>query len=359
MKRKLTAQQLEKAGMTLADITSAAVVKNLVDKWSHETLIDLRRALQIDKSILKRAERIGEQTTALENRNKEIAKEIATLEKAASLIKERIKGEPNELKRAELICKYKDGKRAADYLRDERKNNSIEIAMLYEKFGETLGDGNDLKNVAVCGIWEHWEKVLEQMNGKAFDVLEYVDIKEWLYMTEQEQEQKFITVLAQEMGNIVVGEEYKTVMIKTADGTKAARDENGEIVKAWQEITLRKAAGRAVNRYINYHRSKIATNTSYIIVGEDEDGNELLVQATAMQTAGGVDSIEDAYDFELLLYKCEQLLTARQMEIIKLTLQGYKQHEIAVKLNVRESTINNHMAQIRERMTAAGVSLKK
>ena len=92
---------------------------------------------------------------------------------------------------------------------------------------------------------------------------------------------------------------------------------------------------------------------------EDEDGNELLVQATAMQTAGGVDSVEDAYDFELLLYKCEQLLTARQMEIIKLVLQGYKQSEIAIKLHVRESTINNHMAQIRERMTAAGVSLKK
>lgn len=359
MKRTLTAQEIERAGMILADITSAAVVKNLVDKWSHETIISLRRELQIDKGILKRAERIGEQTTALENRNKEIAEEIATLEKMCRFIKDRIKEEPNELKRAALIHKYNSGQLEIDYLKEERKHNSIEIAMLYEKFGETLGDGNDLKNVAVCGIWEHWEKVLEQMNGKAFDVLEYVDIGTWVRMTEQEQEQKFITVLAQEMGNIVVGEEYKTVMIKTADGTKAARDENGEIVKAWQEITLRKAAGRAVNQYINYHRSKIATNTSYIIVGEDEDGNELLVQATAMQTAGGVDSIEDAYDFELLLYKCEQLLTARQMEIIKLTLQGYKQYEIAVKLNVRESTIYNHMAQIRERMTAAGVSLKK
>lgn len=359
MKRTLTAQQLERAGMTLADITSASVVKNLVDKWSHETIISLRRELQIDKGILKRADRIGEQTTALENRNKEIAEEITTLEKMCSLIKDRIKGEQNEPKRAELIQQYQTGQWEIDCLRDERKKNSVEIALLYEKFGETLGDGNDLKNVAVCGIWEHWEKVLKQMSGKAFDVLEYVDIGTWVRMTEQEQEQKFLTVLAQEMGNIVVGEEYKTVMIKTADGTKAARDENGEIVKEWQEITLRKAAGRAVNQYINYHRSKIATNTSYIIVGEDEDGNELLVQATAMQTAGGVDSVEDAYDFELLLYKCEQLLTARQMEIIKLALKGYKQNEIAIKLHVRESTINNHMSQIRERMTKAGVSLKK
>lgn len=359
MKRKLTVQQLEKAGMTLADITSASVVKNLVDKWSHETMMELRRDLQIDKSILKRAERIGEQTTILENRNNEIAEEVSTLEKMCRLIKDRIKKEQNELKRVELIHEYQSGQLAIDRLRDERKHNSVEIALLYEKFGETLGDGNDLKNVAVCGIWEHWEKVLEQMNGKTFDVLEYVDIRTWVDMTEQEQEQKFLTVLAQEIGNIVVGEEYKTVMIKTADGTKAKRDENGEIVKEWQEITLRKAAGRAVNQYINYHRSKIATNTSYIIVGEDEDGNELLVQATAMQTAGGVDSVEDAYDFELLLYKCEQLLTARQMEIIKLSLQGYKQNEIAIKLHVRESTIYNHMAQIRERMTAAGVSLKK
>ena len=126
MKRKLKVQELEKAGMTLADITSAAVVKNLVDKWSHEKLIELRRDLQIDKGILKRAERIGEQTTALENRNREISDEISTLEKMCRLIKDRIKEEPNEPKRAELIQEYKSGQCVVDYLRNERKHNSIE-----------------------------------------------------------------------------------------------------------------------------------------------------------------------------------------------------------------------------------------
>lgn len=346
-KRKLTVEEIEKAGLILADITSASVLKNLVSKWAQETTVILRRELQLDKGILKRAEYIGEKTTELENRNAEIREDLKTLGKVQQLLKQAIKTEENKVKRDQYKKDYDFHKWEIETLKAERKRNNAEIDLLYVGLGQALGSGNDLKNVAVCAIWENWEKVLENMKSKVFEI-----------PTDTEKEQEFYTSVAQTIGNIVVGQEYKTVRKaykgESKEGNKAIfyraeRDENGEIVKEWQDITVRYASAKAVNQYVNQYRNKLALKTQHIITGTDEEGNELTVQATALETLGGVDSVESQIDFSFLWAKVENLLTARQCEIVRYILKGYSQKEISIALGVKESTINNHMAQIREK----------
>ena len=347
-KRILTTEEIEKACLVLADIVSASVLKNLVSKWAQETTVILRRELQLDKGILKRTEYIGEKTTELENRNEEINAELKTLRKVQSILKQRIKTEAEATKRNQYAEDYSYNKFVIESLKAERKRNTAEIDLLYLGLGQSLGSGNDLKNIAVCGIWEHWEKIVKHLNYHLFEV-------------PTENEQEFFTSVAHEVGNIVVGQEYKTVKQaykgESKNGNKAIfykaeRDENGEVLKAWQDVTVRYAGAKAVNQYINQYRNKIALKTSHIITGEDEDGNELTIQATALETLGGVDSLESKIDFDLLWAKVESLLTARQCEIVRYVLKGYSQKEIAILLNVKESTINNHMAQIRGKAEA-------
>lgn len=344
-KRTLTVEEIEKAGLILADITSASVLKNLVSKWAQETTVILRRELQLDKGILKRAEYIGEKTTELENRNAEIASDLKTLGKVQQLLKQAIKGEENKVKRDQYKKDYDFHKWEIETLKAERKKNNAEIDLLYLGLGQSLGNGNDLRNVAVCAIWEHWKKVLEHMKNKVFEV-------------PTETGQEFYTSVAQVIGNLVIGQEFKTVRKaykgESKEGNKAIfyraeRDENGEVLKEWQDITVRHASAKAVNQYVNQYRSKTALKTQHIIIGTDEDGNELTIQATALETLGGVDSVESKIDFDFLWAKVERLLTVRQCEIVRYILKGYSQKEISIALGVKESTINNHMSQIREK----------
>lgn len=358
-KRTLNKDEREQVCITLAEIASASVIKNLVSKTAQETMLILRRELQIDKHALKSAEYIGARTATLEDRNAEIKAELATLEKVSKILRERIKGESNASKRAEYRADYRGTLAEVDALKEERARNNAECDLLYKKLGQTLGNGNDLKNTAVVAIYENAQKISEFFNGKLYNVPHFA---------EDEKKQEFFASVAHDLGAVVIGQEFKTVR-KAYKGTskagnpaifyKAERDENGEIVKEWQEITMRHAVARAVNLYINQYKNKIALTTTHIITGYDEDGHELTIQASALETLGGVDSVESKRDFEILWNKCENILTARQCEILRYILKGYKQSEIALSLGVSESTIANHLAQIRTRMAENGASLKK
>ena len=352
-KRTLNNAEIEKAAITLAEISAASVLKNLVTKSSQETMFILKRELQIDKGTIKRAEYIGDKTTALERRNEEIKKELTELAKVLSILKGRL----SERENSSFMALYKGTKTEIESLKAERKRISEEKDILYKKLGESLRNGNDLINTAVCAIYENFDKVKEYFNDKFYDI-----------PTDEKPKEKFFADIVQEMGNIVIDREYKTIREQYTGVSKqgniskfykAKRDENGEIVKAWQDITLRYATAKAVNQYINQYRSMTALQTCYIITGYDEDGNELLLQNSAFETLGGVDSVEEKIDFNILFKKCESVLTARQIEIIKLILKGLSQKEISEKLGVSENTIYSHTNQIREKMKNIGVSLKK
>lgn len=352
-KRTLNNAEIEKAAITLAEISAASVLKNLVTKSSQETMFILKRELQIDKGTIKRAEYIGDKTTALERRNEEIKKELTELAKVLSILKGRL----SERENSSFMALYKGTKTEIESLKAERKRISEEKDILYKKLGESLRNGNDLINTAVCAIYENFDKVKEYFNDKFYDI-----------PTDEKPKEKFFADIVQEMGNIVIDREYKTIREQYTGVSKqgniskfykAKRDENGEIVKAWQDITLRYATARAVNKYINQYRSMTALKTSYIIVGYDEDGNELLLQNSAFETLGGVDSVEEKMDFNILLQKCESVLTVRQMEIVKLMMKDFSQKEISEKLGVSENTIYSHTSQIREKIKNIGVALKK
>lgn len=321
---------------TLADIAAASVLKNLVGKWAEETTTELRWALQIDKATLKKAAYIGERTQVLEKYGEQLAERIKEYAKEIQLLKKRIAAEESESKRLELEEKYSYACFCLQDCREEKKQNNIEIDMLYKALGESLGDGNDLKQVAFLAMWEHVETVEK-------------------YLAEHETEESNILTV---VGNIVVDREYKTVrtayrgISKEGNATtfyKAERDENGEVLKAWQDITLQYVGARAVNRYINQYRNKAALNTVHIITGYDSEGHELTIQNSKLETLGGVDSVEEKLDFETAWKKIESVLTSRQCEIIKLVLAGFSYSDIAGKLGVKENTVKTHVFQIREK----------
>lgn len=326
---------IEKAMETVADIAAASVLKNLVGKWQEEKTVELRAELQLDKVTLRRTAYIGEKTTRLENANAKLKDEIESLKKEMALLKKRIKTEESDHVRELLVVRYWNADAMIYTLKEEIKRNNAEKENLYRKLSETLEDGNDLKQTAFLAMWEYVETV-----------------KTWA------EKNPYFSV--EEIGNIVVDREYKTVRTAyrgiSKDGNiatfyKAERDENGEIIKAWQDVTLRHVGARAVNQYVNQYRNKVALNSVNIIVGYDDNGNELTLQNSKLETLGGVDSLEEKLDFDMAWKKVESVLTLRQCEIIKLILAGYSYSDIADKLGVKTSTICNHVATIRKKAT--------
>ncbi len=60
------------------------------------------------------------------------------------------------------------------------------------------------------------------------------------------------------------------------------------------------------------------------------------------------EEIDDKIDWELLFEKVLTYLSERQVKIIKLELEGYKNFEIAQKLNISEKTVNIEKKKYRE-----------
>lgn len=338
---------------TLADMASASVLKNLVGKISNETavssygkLYDLRNALQIDRATLRKAKYSADRIQVLEMHNEALAEQVKTIHAEMRILRKRIEGEDDINKRASLEEKYSYAVAWLEDCKAERKANNEEIDILYKAISDTVQDGQDIKQTAFLAMWEHVETV-----------------KEWA-KTHNITEDNVL----EKVGNIVVEREYKAVRIPyqgiskggdIATFYKAERDENGEIVKAWQDVTLRKVGARAANRYINAYRSKAANMTTSIITGYDEDGQELTIQTSRLETLGGVDSVEEKLDFETAWAKIGSVLTARQCEIIKLILAGFNYSDIATKLGVKENTVKTHVFQIREKAREVFPNWKK
>jgi len=110
-------------------------------------------------------------------------------------------------------------------------------------------------------------------------------------------------------------------------------------------------ANKAVRGVINSNRSGIASKTVNLITGEDEDGNETYIQATALQTLGGIDSIDRAEEFRAFYDSLN--LTETEDIMVRYLMQGKTQSDIAKRLRVSQQAISLRINALRKKIEAS------
>ena len=118
--------------------------------------------------------------------------------------------------------------------------------------------------------------------------------------------------------------------------------------EGYREYTLKKWGDRAIQKRINAMRSGIASKTVFLVIGYDDEGNELYIKADAMTTAGGIDSIDRAEEFREF---CEGLnLTADELVICRYLMNDRTQADLAKRFGVNQSTISRRIDKLREKV---------
>ena len=304
----------------LARISTQSTLNLFISEEGNETMFNLKNSLQADLRYYDTMP-----TTAQDISDKE-HKHTANLDRIAlndSIIKDLAKcikatTDPDQINRLcqymqELIFENKTAKA-------ENLIINGELSDLYKKLDYTYSPAFDLYQVAFTAI-------LEKLNeNKTLDIL-----------TAQMDIDKAVDFSLTYYRNKVVA----TVPYKTKDGEK--------------EYTLKQWADKAVRTAINEKRNNRATKTLYIIADIDEDGNEILLQADALTTAGGIADIYEKNAFADTLAKLD--LTDSELLIVRLLMQGKTTRQIADRLGVKaHTTIVRRIEKIRKKATTAGLA---
>lgn len=305
-----TTSKYEKELLKIAEISAKSTIKYLWEKWAVDYTEKLRYGQLADFARLDRERNASNGIANLEKRLASIDEEMKITRAIISSISDiilNLQGSAYKGKQEELqeLSAY------VGTLHKERKTIVEEINLLYKVLGERLTDGIDLYQIGVVAVWECLPIV------KAYARHDKLDVDN--------------------MGGLIV--ECYTVK---RTGEK-------------KYLTLKAYADKAIRKYVNQWRSGTASKTQYIIVGQDEDGNDLLLQNSKLETLGGVDSWEEKQAFFETWGKLEGILTSGQLEVVKLLLQGKTQEEIAKKLDVKQNTISEKIKRIREKVKNSSI----
>ena len=299
----------ESALLSVAEISAKATIKYLWEKWAMDYTDKLRYGQLADFARLDRERNAINKIATLEKRILNIDEEMKITVAVMSEIEDvilNLRGNAYKEKQGEL----QELNAYIEELHEERKKTVKEIDILYSVLGERLTDGIDLYNIAVCAVWECLP-IIKAYARHGYDV--------------------------NNAGGMVV----ECYTIKRT-GEK-------------RYLTLKAYADRAVRKYVNQWRSGTASKTQYIIVGHDEEGNELLLQNSKLETMGGVDSWEEKQAFAEMWAELENILTGGQIEVVKLLLQGRTQQEIAKCLKVKQNTVSDKIKRIREKVKNSSI----
>ena len=299
----------EKALLSVAEISAKSTIKYLWEKWAMDYTEKLRYGQLADFARLNREQHAVNEIETLEKRVKNIDEELKITVAVMSEIEDvvlNLQGNEYEEMQGEL----QDLSSYIESLHRERKKAIKDIDTLYGVLGERLTDGIDLYQIAVCAVWECLP---------------------------------IIKAYARHGHNI----ENAGGMVVDCHTIKRTGEK--------RYLTLKAYADRAVRKYVNQWRSGTASKTQYIIVGHDEEGNELLLQNSKLETMGGVDSWEEKQAFAEMWAELENILTGGQLEVVKLLLQGKTQQEIAKCLRVKQNTVSDKIKRIREKVKNSSI----
>ncbi len=305
-----TTSRYEKELLKVAEISAKSTIKYLWEKWAMDYTEKLRYGQLADFRLLEIERNIIDETGKLEKRVTEIGEEMKLVYSTIAELKDAMdsmsKGQYEDARNECLILD--------DYIKsmhEERKRANERINLLYSKMGQCLTDGIDLYQISVVAVWECLPIVKAYARHGKLDV--------------------------DNVGALVV--ECYTVK---STGEK-------------RYLTLKAYADRAIRKYINQWRTGTASKTQYIIVGQDEDGNDLLLQNSKLETLGKVDTWEQKQEFLETWGRFEKVLTCRQMEIVKLLFAGLNQTQIAKKLHVKQNTISDYIDRIKDRILKSDI----
>lgn len=304
-----TANKYDDTLLSVAEISAKSTIKYLWEKWAVDYTEKLRFGQLADFARLDRERNAVNEIDTLEKRVKNIDEEMKITVAVMSEIEDvvlNLRGNAYKEKQGEL----QELNAYIEELHEERKKTVKEIGVLYGVLGERLTDGIDLYQIAVCAVWECLP-VIKAYVRHGYDV--------------------------NNAGGMVV--ECHTIK---RTGEK-------------RYLTLKAYADRAVRKYVNQWRSGTASKTQYIIVGHDEEGNELLLQNSKLETMGGVDSWEEKQAFAEMWAELENILTGGQLYVVKLLLQGRTQQEIAKCLKVKQNTVSDKIKRIREKVKNSSI----
>lgn len=305
-----TANQYEKGLLKVAEISAKSTIKYLWEKWAMDYTEKLRYGQLADFARLDRERNAVNEIATLEKRVVSIDEEMKITRAVISEIEDiilNLQGNAYKEKQGEL----RELNSYVETLHKERKATTEEINLLYNVFEERLTDGIDLYQIGVVAVWECLPIIKAYARHGKLDV--------------------------NNVGALVV----ECYTVKSTGAKKY--------------LTLKAYADRGIRKYINQWRTGTASKTQYIIVGADEDGNDLLLQDSKLETWGGVDSWEEKQTFFETWGKLEGILTSGQLEVVKLLLQGKTQEEIAKKLGVKQNTISEKIKRIREKVKNSSI----
>ena len=312
---------------TLAKISACATLKLLVLKWEDEKLVELRNGLQKDFTTLKRQATATEQITAhekaIEENNEKINLYNAIIKECNRTIKNALQIPLEILNQA--IEERERATAKIEQLQAENKQHRDRLLDLYPVLDIALTDGIDLYQIAFGSIWEDLTTNGNIQTAINNTIAQYQDL---LYLTD-EQKTALITNILSNIKDITT----LSVPYKTKDGSK--------------DYTAKTKSDKAIRDYLNGYRSGTAYKTDYIIVGYDKNGNELTIQNNALQTAGGVDSVEEKMAFNSIITALN--LTDSEKRLLKMLLQGKTEKQIATAFQVSQQAIHKRIVKLREK----------
>lgn len=307
--------------LTVAEISAKSTIKYLYCQSVNDFTRSVRFGLLGDMERLEGEKNVIDEITRNEKRVAEIDEEAKLVSKVIDEIKDiilKLKGELYKEKQKELqeLNNYIEG------MHKERKKLVERNNLLYRYMGERLTDGIDLYQVAVMAIWECMPILKAHARHGKLDVENVGKTVVKCYTVRKTGEKKYLTLKGYSDKKV---REY----INKWKAKKEYKDKDG--------------------------KRKTCDIVQYITVGYDDDGNELLLQNSKLETFGGVDSWEEKQDFLTTKEKIENVLSDGELLIVKYLLEGMTQTEIGKKLNLKQNTINDKIRRIRNKVKALDI----
>jgi RNA polymerase sigma factor (sigma-70 family) len=295
----------------IARISARSTLKTFMDKDGSKIFFQLKNSLEADLRYMDNLPALVQSITDNENKRSENAYEIEQNEQAIKDARKTLKSTDNYSACLD-ISDYIDKLQAdTEHRKNENKRLKTAIDTAYQKLDYNYSFAMDIYQVA-------YRSILEKIALCPLADLEYLPTADG------------VAKAIDRLKEVIVA----SVPYKTKDGYK--------------DYTLKTWADKAIREYINDKRSENASRIQYIITGEqDEEGNDILLVADSLQTAGGVTDIFEQKAFNTLLQDME--LSASQKTVLKMLLQGKTQKDIADRLNISQQAVADRIKALRKK----------